>query len=54
MKIIKLLIKELVPVSDASAVQQGINVSGSAAGESDDEWEDLEDIGFPGSRKGID
>lgn len=38
-------------MSDAAAVQQGINASGSAVGDSDDEWEDLEDIGVP--RKGM-
>lgn len=39
-------------MSDTAAVQQGINAAASAAGDSDDEWEDLEDIGFPGSKKG--
>ncbi|RPB19571.1 ARM repeat-containing protein [Terfezia boudieri ATCC MYA-4762] len=47
LKIIKLLIKELIPVADAAAVQQGINAAGSVVGDSDDEWEDLEDIGIP-------
>ena len=38
-------------MSDAAAVQQGINAAGPAVGDSDDEWEDLEDIGIP--RKGM-
>ncbi|KAF8461363.1 armadillo-type protein [Kalaharituber pfeilii] len=53
LKIIKLLIKELVPVSDHAAVQQGLHAAGSAAEESEDEWEDLDEIGFPGSRKDL-
>ena len=38
-------------MSDAAAIQQGINAAGSVVGDSDDEWEDLEDIGIP--RKGM-
>jgi len=53
LKIIKLLIKELVPVPDSSAIQQGINASASQVGDSDDEWEDLDDVGFPGSKKDL-
>ena len=40
-------------MQDSSAIQQGINASASQVGDSDDEWEDLDDVGFPGSKKGI-
>ena len=52
LKIIKLLIKELVPTNDTSAIQQGVHAAGGSVA-SEDEWEDdLEDIGFLGTKKG--
>jgi len=53
LKIIKLLIKELAPINDNSALQQGLSHGGGSVADSDDEWEDeLEDLDFAGSKKG--
>ncbi|KAI5806722.1 armadillo-type protein [Peziza echinospora] len=52
LKIIKLLIKEFAPINDNSAIQQGLSHGGGSVADSDDEWEDeLEDLGFAGSKK---